>query len=330
MTMTEFGSIASASHRVFGRCRRVLQPDSLKASRYSKCTIVNLVDVLKVSRTSEVYMEFWQLNPSSSAHPLAIGQVAKALSRIGSAYTEPLAGELLRMLEPHVRIAQCTVFAYEGTHDPQIVSFADRARTRHLPDIARTYAACFHRLDGNQAAMASGAAHGDEKVLVQRQSVTDIAHTDYRRICYEQPHISERVALLSFFDGWRWLSINFYSGREHGTFSGQEIEVIESYAPLIVQIVRLQYNYHVSSNELPALLAMRLTRSFPELTRRDGELLRAMLDGLSITEIAERIGVKPTSAQTYVKRIYGKLGVSSLRELMGLVLKTSHVFPLRG
>ena len=269
-------------------------------------------------------MDYWPLKPVKVDHRLGVDQIAGVLSQVGAISPNALAGELLRLLSAQVPVAQCTIFAYEGQGAPRVVSFADRARTMQLPEISRSYASQFYRLDGNRDAMASeGVKRAPARILVQRQSGADITHPDYRRICYEQPQISDRVALLNLFDGWRWLSVNFYRGREHGRFTAREIELIEAFAPLMMQMVRLHYNVHLSVNELPEMLALRLSRRYPELTKRDVELLKCVLTGMSFEDTAERMGIRLSSAQTYVKRLCRKLGVSGHRELVGLALQLS-------
>lgn len=267
-------------------------------------------------------MDFWPLKPVSVDYRLGVDQLAGMLSQVGAISPNSIAGELLRLIGAQVPIAQCTIFAYEGQSAPRIVSFADRARTIQLPDISKSYASQFYRLDGNRRAMASeDGSRGPVRILVQRQSGEDITHPDYRRICYEQPQISDRVALLNLFDGWRWLSVNFYRGREHGRFSAHEIQLIEALAPLMMQMVRLHYNVHLSVAEVPEMLALRLSRNYPELTRRDVELAKCVLMGMSIEDTAGRLGIRLSSAQTYIKRLCRKLGVSGHRELVGLALR---------
>lgn len=265
-------------------------------------------------------MSYWPLRPTAAAHRLDVGQLAAMLARVGEVGAGSIAAELLQVISGEVPVAQCTIFAYAGTEAPRVVSYADRARTLALPEISRNYAARFHPLDGNRVVMAAEAGVG-QRILVHRQAGEDIAHADYRRVCYEQPQISERVALLTLFDGWRWLSVNFYRGREHGRFSAREIECIEAYAPLLMQMVRLHYGAHLAANELPDLLVERLGRLHPDLTRRDHDLLRHMLSGAAAEGIALAMGVRLSSAQTYIKRLYRKLGVAGQRELMGLAMQ---------
>lgn len=266
-------------------------------------------------------MSYWALKPVHTDYRLNVGQVAQMLSRVGQIRPNVLAAELLQLVCEQVPVAQCTIFAYDSGSSARIISFADRARTVELPEISLNYAERFYRLDGNRQAMDAEANRASDRILLQRQCGEDIAHPEYRRLCYERPQISERVALLTLFDGWRWLSVNFYRGREHGKFNAREIEFLEAVAPLLMQMVRLHYGAYVAANELPEMLTERLSRLHPDLTRRDRQLLKGMLTGSTPEEIAAQMGIQPSSTQTYIKRIYRKLGISGQRELTGLVLQ---------
>ncbi|MBH3426312.1 response regulator transcription factor [Pseudomonas alkylphenolica] len=265
-------------------------------------------------------MQYWPLRPGSSEHSLNLGHTANLLARIGVNRSRFLAADLLQVIGPGVPLAQCTIFAYPKRRNPEVFSFADRAREVSLPVISSTYVQRFFGLDGNQQVMnQSSAVHN---TIVQRQSIEDIAPGEYRRICYEQPQISERVALLTHCESNRWLSVNFYRGREHGRFSEREVNYLETLAPLLIQAVRLHYHAYLQANEMPLLLAERVIRQqHVELTLREQELLRLMLSGLEVDDIAEHLGVRPVSAATYVKRLYRKLGINGLRELFGLATR---------
>lgn len=274
-------------------------------------------------------MEFWPLRPSTSDFRLSVEQTASLLSRTSESHGKLLAADMLKLLGAQVPLAQCTLFAYSPNRSPQIISFADRARMLELPRISSNYAERFYSMDGNQQAMtARPTPSSTERIMVQRQGIEDIAHRDYRRICYELPQISERVALLSHCDGNRWLSINFYRGREHGRFSANEINVIETAAPLIVQISRLHYRAYLEANEMPALLSERVISLYPELTRRDHELLQLMLAGCDVQAISTSMGIQQSSAATYIKRLYRKLGIAGQRELLALATQRKWSSPV--
>lgn len=265
-------------------------------------------------------MQYWPLRPGSSEHRINIGHTANLLARIGLNRSRFLAADLLQVIGPGVPLAQCTIFAYPHRGNPQVFSFADRAREVSLPVISSKYVQRFYGQDGNRQAMSQSSA--GQSTIVQRQSIDDITHGEYRRICYEQPQISERVALLTHCESNRWLSVNFYRGREHGRFSELEMSYLETVAPLLVQAVRLHYHAYLQANEMPLLLTERVIRQqHVELTLREQELLRLMLSGLAVEDIAEQLGVRPVSAATYVKRLYRKLGINGLRELFGLATR---------
>lgn len=268
-------------------------------------------------------MTYWPLRTVSSDFQFNLAQVAGMLARVGTLRAGDIASELLQAISAEVPVAQCTIFAYEGSENPRIVSFADRARTLELPKISHSYAWRFYSLDSNRRLMANEGTrrHCASDIFVHRQSQDDIENPDYRRICYEQPKLSERLALLSMFDGKRWLSLNFYRGREYGVFSQRELDFIEAMAPLLMQMLRLHYQSHVYDNELPEVLTDRVARVHPDLTPREHELLHNMLSGLDTDAIAAEMGLRVSSVHTYVKRLYRKVGVSSQRELMGLAMQ---------
>jgi DNA-binding CsgD family transcriptional regulator len=260
-------------------------------------------------------MDYWPLKPEARETPIGLSQATALLARVGHLQPGALAGALLNILGEHVALAQCVVFAYPPEQTPRLVSYADRARTRELPAISREYAERFFLEDTNRLAMhelmairrrrllsdgsEAGAGRLDDAILVHRQLPEDITHADYRAICYDQPRISDRIALLTHQDPQAWLSINLYRGREHGRFSTEEIQCIESFAPFLLQ---------------------RMRRRFPSLTRRDMDLLSGVVEGQDVDQIAQAMGIQPGSVQTYTKRIYRKLGISGQRELFSLML----------
>lgn len=269
----------------------------------------------------------WVLAPrSSAALALPLAQVSALLARLGLADPHAVAEDLLRLVGAQVPLAQCTIFAFEGPGRPRTVAVGDRARTQALPDISEAYASRFYRLDGSVAVMraelaaAQKAGMAEPRIVLQRQRGEDIAHPDYRRICYELPQVAERLAVLALYEGRRWLSVNLYRGTEHGPFDDAAIAVVEAFAPLIVHAVRLHHTGQALSQELPDLVLARLAQRFPALTQRDHDVLRAIMEGLGTEALAQRLGLTLASAQTYQKRVHRKLGVAGQRELLALLL----------
>ena len=257
---------------------------------------------------------------------LPLSQVSALLSKLGQGGHHAVAEDLLHMVHARAPLAQCTIFAYEGSAPPHIVAIGDRSRTQSLPGIAQAYIERFYRLDScldvmtreHDAALQAATAH--PHIVLHRQRAADITHAEYRRICYEQPQVAERLSIMALYDGWRWLSVNFYRGTEHGVFDDDSLRTLAAFAPLVVQAVRLHYAGRVIDQHLADALMARLMRQYPELTKRDGDVVRALLAGLSTEAMAEQLGLELSSAQTYLKRIYRKVGVSGQRELLALLL----------
>ena len=64
-----------------------------------------------------------------------------------------------------------------------------------------------------------------------------------------------------------------------------------------------------------------------ELTPREREVLTCVGEGLSNTEIAERLVVSPLTAKTHVARLFGKLGARDRAQLVVLAYETGLVVP---
>ncbi len=58
-----------------------------------------------------------------------------------------------------------------------------------------------------------------------------------------------------------------------------------------------------------------------DLTGREKEILKLMVDGLPNTEIANHLGVSPSTAKFHVSNVLSKLGVTSRTEAVSVALK---------
>lgn len=262
---------------------------------------------------------------------LPLEQVVSLLQKLGLSGRHAVAEDLLHIVGAHLPMAQCTVFSYEGQSPPRLIAVGDRSRTAGLRGIADEYITRFHLLDGSREVMqaelskAQRATAAQPHILLHRQRPQDIAHAEYRRVCYDIPQVAERLAILALYDGWRWLSVNLYRGTEHGPLDEASLAVLEALAPLIVHALRLHYAGHLFDEDLAEWLLARLHKRHPGLTKRDLDVLRGLLAGLSTEAIAQRLGLELSSAQTYLKRIWRKLGIAGQRELLGLLVQPDRV-----
>lgn len=68
----------------------------------------------------------------------------------------------------------------------------------------------------------------------------------------------------------------------------------------------------------PVDLEERLCRRF-SLTCREGTVAAALVEGLSYSEVAERLGISYHTVHTHVKAIHHKANVSSNGRLLALI-----------
>jgi DNA-binding CsgD family transcriptional regulator len=267
------------------------------------------------------------LPPAGLQLPLA--QVNALMAVLGSPHRHAVAEQLLRLVGAHVPLAQCTIFSFEQPNRPRIVAMGDRSRTSALPRIAQAYVTRFFRLDpalavvpGVQAVAGLNDRHSvDSPVTLHRQRPQDITHPEYRQVCYELPQVAERLALLARYEGRFWMSVNFYRGVEHGPFDDAGVAIIQALAPTIQHAVRLHHTGHALQQDLSGLMLARAARRNPSLTQRDHDVLASLLKGQPTEAMAESLGLTVSSAQTYVKRLHRKLGLSGQRELLAWLME---------
>lgn len=273
----------------------------------------------------------WWVLPPATAHGVTaevpLVQVTALLQKLGLSGRHAVAEDLLRIVNAQVPMAQCTIFSFEGDSPPRTVAVGDRSRTASLRRITQDYVTKYHLLDGSREAMraeletARRASAAQPHTVLHRQRPQDIAHPDYRHICYELPRVAERLAILTLYEGWRWLSVNFYRGWEHGPLQEDDLRRLEALAPLVVHAVRLHYAGQLFDADLAEWLLARLHRRHPDLSKRDLDVLRGLLHGLDNPTLGQRLGLELSSVQTYVKRVFRKLGIGGQRELLGLLVQ---------
>jgi DNA-binding CsgD family transcriptional regulator len=245
---------------------------------------------------------------------------AGLLMAIGDDNRDALASGILKTIDATLPVSQCTVFAYEFDGRPWTVSAADYRGGRFLRDIADSYSKHFYRLDGNRAVVgATREAEIGKTVLVHQQSSEEISNDAYRAACYVRPRVSDRLSLLVQPLDQVWLSINLYRDCTRGVFTPGEIERIEGIAHVLAHAAKCHYLLNDRRDQDPAAgMLARIRQVCPNLSPRELDVIRGIVQGDTAAEIAERMGIKATSVVTYQKRAYTRLGISSQRQLFAL------------
>lgn len=266
-------------------------------------------------------MRYWRVERKPSEGQLDLGRAFDLMSAIGHADVNAMAGAILKTVASAAPIVQCTIFAYEFGNRPRTVAVADRRGGRFLQDIADSYARHYYALDGNQSVITPVCVKPDSAIVLHQQASDEIDHPGYRAACYQRPNVSDRLSLLVQPAGDIWLSVNFYRDSAQGKFAPGEIAAIETLAPLFAHGV--QHHYRLNGQPVqgaaPMMLAS-LRRHCPELSKRELDVLRGVLEGATAVEIADAMGLQPSSVVTYQKRAYKRMGISSQRQLFALCL----------
>lgn len=248
-------------------------------------------------------------------------QVTSLLRSIREAGGEDLAGELLEIASSRVPVEVCSIIAYSGG-DAQTLSVAGCIDEGLLSETAWAYVRSFVPMDGIQQVIApsKGAGAGAAAIWCQRMVRDEIESEPYRAL-YERLNLNERLAILCHRGDDQWLSVKLYRSQQRALLSDGEVGQLEAFAQLAAQATQLSYANFLHERDLAQVLKCRLKRIRPSLTGRESDLVSGILEGQSTAEIAAAMGVREVTLRTYQKRLYRKLGVSSLRELISLCAK---------
>ena len=154
---------------------------------------------------------------------------------------------------------------------------------------------------------------------IVRQSGRSIPHRSYRAACYERPGVLERMSIHGQPGDTR-LMVNLYRLDRNGPFTQASADRLGQVAATVLALVAKNAVMD-EQRVLPALhpkletVSAALKARAPQLSAREAEVCAALLVGLSLKEIARCIGLEASSIVTYRKRAYGKLAISTRRDL---------------
>ena len=116
--------------------------------------------------------------------------------------------------------------------------------------------------------------------------------------------------------------MNFYRTTVQGCYNRGQIEQLKRVAPAVGAVVARHLAVAPDQDPASRLETLFLT-SEPlwRLTGREKEVCLRILSGFSSEAISIDLGISLQSTFTYRKRAYEKLGISSQKELFGIVLR---------
>lgn len=138
----------------------------------------------------------------------------------------------------------------------------------------------------------------------------ELPHPGHRALL-EEAGFTWRVATLFPSDAGGWYGLHVLLPSRRGP-SGAAFRRFSRAAPVFGSLI----SRHLRGPQMEA----RLRALCPALTEREVAICGALLRGDTASEAAAALGLRVSSAQTYRKRAYAKLGVSSLPELFQRLL----------
>lgn len=243
----------------------------------------------------------------------AFAPVIAALGRVD------FAREMVAALNRTVPVDHVCLMRVADRARPPVLESASWRGGKNVAAVQRAYLGGLYRFDPN---LNLPARPGVTVAHLRREALAD---SDYRKACYAQAGLIERLTVASS-DGGPLVLLNLYRLEASGAFTPEEIAAIEGLSRFLAALALK----HVGTlgmllrsrdrADRVAALAARLHALNGRLTMREREVLARVLLGVTSEGIALDLGIGLNTVLTYRKRAYARLEVSSQAELFSLCL----------
>jgi DNA-binding CsgD family transcriptional regulator len=170
---------------------------------------------------------------------------------------------------------------------------------------------------------ALAAAQEPGAMVVLKVGPGDISEADYRIPFFDKAQIVERLSIVQR-QADRWLVVHAARRRATGPFGERDVAAMAGLAQLVLPLALRQRDLLVRRQRPDAWRAEDLERRFvwlcPKMTRRERQVCARALLGMTTEATALDLGIGGASVQTYRRRAYARLGISSSYQLARLLL----------
>jgi DNA-binding CsgD family transcriptional regulator len=224
------------------------------------------------------------------------------------------AARLLEAVRQWLPASHCTVFALGSNARAEAISTASgigEVATITAVDYMRLG---FDRQDSNMLWLARRKPSARRQFWLSHQLAEDVADAAYRRVCYGDLGIRERLSLLSVFpDGYR-VAVSFYRNHSYPDYTRADFDWVSAQVAVVATALMRHVQLTGSAQLSDALQAHRMA----SLPARERQLVAHVLAGMTSRQAAQEMGISLTTALTYRYRAFQRLGIRSYRELIGL------------
>jgi DNA-binding CsgD family transcriptional regulator len=248
--------------------------------------------------------------PSSTA----AGDITPAVLAIGRPDFPKV---LIETLRRQAGVGHCMVFSL--TRKGAASCLLDAGNIPIGSDLGAAYAGQFHEADPNRDAMFEGQ---DSRAPIPLPAFQPRMYgARYRKIFFQDSGMVDKLATAIWVEGTCFY-VNFYRVVAQGRFTSEQLNRLQGIAPTIGASVARHFQQHAAPAPDKNLATLFATRApLADLTRREQEVCRGILAGLSSEAISQELGISLHSTLTYRKRAYDRLGISSQNELFSIVLR---------
>lgn len=255
-------------------------------------------------------MKRWRLPDSD---PLVTTSLASTvMAGIG---TDRFAANVLTGMQAILPSSHCTVFALGSDGRVTAISTAStygEAATETAVEYVRKG---FDQQDSNMVWLAKRKTPARSQTWLSHQLAEEVANELYRRVCYGDVGIRERVSVLLLqADGHR-IALSLYRNLSFSRFTDSDFRTLENCAPLLGAAVTAHVA-RVHRATVKAALEQQIQKQLPH---RERQVVAHILAGHTTKETAQSMSLSPTTVLTYRYRAFAKLGVRTQRDLLAML-----------
>ncbi len=251
-------------------------------------------------------------NKQTTDWPGLMPAMAECVAQLGEAGFDEA---LLALLRQAVGIEQCMVFAFDGGDEVDCLLAANQRTPRMAGRLAELYTGGLFRQDPNyqrlRQLMTDEGEKSDAEVTPMQADAMPAA---YRSHLFAFPDLVDKVSLTLPGEQSVYY-LNLYRGSEAGPFAPHDLARLDALAPLLASLMRRHYAQARPISQRPSAEEAAV---LAPLSERERQLCLYLLRGHTLKTAATELDIALSTAETYRKRAYAKLGVPSKARLVAL------------
>ncbi|MGM0983135.1 MAG: helix-turn-helix transcriptional regulator [Pseudomonadota bacterium] len=247
--------------------------------------------------------------------PALLATLAECVTHLN---TERFDGQLIALLRQGVGIEQCILFAYSGRDTMESLLVDNPRYPKVAGRLASLYAGGLFRQDPNYPRLRQLLEANTEQAGAELMPMpTEAMSPAYRSHLFAFPDLADKVSVV-IPAGATVYYLNLYRDLGRGHFRAADLARLEALMPLLASLIRRHYR-QVHPAALPA--SHEEAEALKPLSQRERQLCLSLLRGHTLKTAAAELDIALSTAETYRKRAYAKLGVRSKARLVALCRK---------